>query len=104
MMLLRLITKKISSSTEKFKEATDSVVAAAEMAETELREPKIFSTHKIPLSHFSSSTSHMSCFYSVIYPSFSTDQSGRTQYAPLMKMASGAVVSGMTSGDPANKA
>lgn len=28
---------------------------------------------------------------------------GRTHYRPLMKMASGAVVSGMTSGEPANK-
>lgn len=58
MMLLRLITKKISSSAvafglgsaEKLKEAAVSAGVAAEMVETESRQPKIFSTHKIQLS------------------------------------------------------
>lgn len=58
MRLLRLITKKISSSvvafglgsTAKLKEAAVSAGVAAEMEETKSREPKIFSTHKIQFS------------------------------------------------------
>lgn len=57
MMLLRLITKKISSSvvpfelgsTEKLKEAALSAGLAAEMVQTKSREPKIFSSHQIQL-------------------------------------------------------
>lgn len=72
MMLLRLITKKMSSSvvafglgsTEKLREVAVSAGVGwrMEMKETESREPKIFSTHKIQLNtvvNFSSNTSHV---------------------------------------------